>query len=366
MDNTIQKLKDSLIYQMSLGGRELFHSNVWSWLMTQDPVFISVFFPTFDANRWGIKAIKREQMNMDLTIELAAKDGSENQGLYIIENKLKSLPYAEQLNNYTKKAQEQGFHILGKVYTGLRDTLTQTERKDWRFVGYSELANGIAEKNESCLLSETQKAQIREYCANIHCIDKIITQELEKNNDRLVYPNRAELNDTAVRLQDICVKLKGADFADYLRKELRDSSLKIGLSFNRKNATIDIHEFRSESDSAPVLGVQIEETQYRRFAHLKTNNVTGITMDALFEQFADAGWFDRNYDNSRHPKTLFGHPTSMSPKNGKQYDSYKKDGESCLVYQYHNIGDGNNLYSDLTKEIQNDLIQIRSITEAFH
>ena len=36
MTETIEKLNHSLTYQMSLGGRELYHSNVWCWLMKQN------------------------------------------------------------------------------------------------------------------------------------------------------------------------------------------------------------------------------------------------------------------------------------------------------------------------------------------
>jgi len=40
----IKALKDSPLYAMSLGGRELFHSNFWAWLIREDTQFINVFF----------------------------------------------------------------------------------------------------------------------------------------------------------------------------------------------------------------------------------------------------------------------------------------------------------------------------------
>ena len=54
----------------------------------------------------------------------------------------------------------------------------------------------------------------------------------------------------------------------------------------------------------------------------------------------------------------------MKPRNYKKYDSYKKDGESCFVYQYYDIVDENNSYTDLAKQIQDDLARIRHIKEA--
>lgn len=353
MTEAIEKLKHSLTYQMSLGGRELYHSNVWCWLMKQDSAFIRVFFPSFDPEKDKVESIQREWLNMDLVIKLA------NQKIYIIENKLKSLPYSEQLQKYTEKAEAEGCRILGKVYTGVCDTLTKEERKDWDFISYSDIAKGIEKQLECSSLPNEQKAQIREYCNNIYYMIAIVNHELKSSENRLIYSNSDELNDASVRLQDLCVKLKGADFVDYLRKAfVHESSLKITLSFNRKNSTIDIY-YEAETESSPILGIQIEGTQYRRFVLQKTGDANA---DFLFEKYAEKDWFDSHF--SKTQGTVFDHPTTMKPRNYKKYDSYKKDGESCFVYQYYDIVDENNSYTDLAKQIQDDLARIRHIKEA--
>lgn len=351
MTEAIEKLKHSLTYQMSLGGRELYHSNVWCWLMKRDPAFIRVFFPAFDPEKDKVESVQREWLNMDLVIKLA------NQKIYIIENKLKSLPRANQLTDYTQKTENNC--VLGKVYTGVCDTLTKEERKDWNFISYLDIAERIMMQLESSPLSNEQKAQIREYCNNIHCMIEIVTQELESSGDQLIYSCSDELNDPSVRLQDLCIKLKGADFVDYLRKAFtHDSSLKITLSFNRKNSTINIY-YEAEIESSPILGIQIEGTQYRRFVLQKTGDANA---DFLFEKYAEKDWFDSHF--SKTQGTVFAHPTTMKPRNHKKYDSYKKDGESCFVYQYYDIVDENNSYTDLAKQIQDDLARIRHIKEA--
>ncbi len=351
MTEAIEKLKHSLTYQMSLGGRELYHSNVWCWLMKRDPAFIRVFFPAFDPEKDKVESVQREWLNMDLVIKLA------NQKIYIIENKLKSLPRANQLTDYTQKTENNC--VLGKVYTGVCDTLTKEERKDWNFISYLDIAERIMMQLESSPLSNEQKAQIREYCNNIHCMIEIVTQELESSGDQLIYSCSDELNDPSVRLQDLCIKLKGADFVDYLRKAfVHESSLKITLSFNRKNSTIDIY-YEAEIESSPILGIQIEGTQYRRFVLQKTGDANA---DFLFEKYAEKDWLDSHF--SKAQGTVFGHPTTMKPRNYKKYDSYKKDGESCFVYQYYDIVDENNSFIDLAKQIQDDLARIRHIKEA--
>ncbi len=357
MTEAIEKLKHSLIYQMSLGGRELYHSNVWCWLMKRDPAFIRIFFPAFDTEKDKVESIQREWLNMDLVIKFA------NQKIYIIENKLKSLPYSEQLQKYTEKAEAEGYRILGKVYTGVCDTLTKEERKDWNFISYSDIAERIMMQLECSSLPNEQKAQIREYCNNIHCMIEIVTHELKSSGNRLIYSCSDklddELDDPSVRLQDLCTKLKGADFVDYLRKAfVHASSLKITLSFNRKNSTIDIY-YEAETESSPIPGIQIEGTQYRRFVLQKNGDANA---DFLFEKYVEKDWFDSHF--SKAQGTVFGHPTTMKPRNHKKYDSYKKDGESCFVYQYYDIVDENNSYTDLAKQIQDDLARIRHIKEA--
>ena len=166
---------------------------------------------------------------------------------------------------------------------------------------------------ESSPLSNEQKAQIREYCGNIHCMIEIVTHELKSSGNRLTYSCSAELNDASVRLQDLCIKLKGADFVGHLRKAfVHASSLKITLSFNRKNSTIDIY-YEAEIESSPILGIQIEGTQYRRFVLQKNGDANA---DFLFEKYAEKDWFDSHF--SKAQGTVFGHPTTMKPRNHKK------------------------------------------------
>lgn len=40
----IDSIKRSLIYAMSKGSHELFHTNIWAWLIERDHSFIGAFF----------------------------------------------------------------------------------------------------------------------------------------------------------------------------------------------------------------------------------------------------------------------------------------------------------------------------------
>ena len=104
----VDYLKKSMIYQMSLGSKELFHSNVWGWLIENDKNFINVFIPTFEienynkgCNIWS----KREEKNRDILIWL--EDNNGNKQHIVIENKIKNITFIKRF-----LTEEEKYHYL--------------------------------------------------------------------------------------------------------------------------------------------------------------------------------------------------------------------------------------------------------------
>ena len=124
---SVQFLSDSLIFQMSLGSKELFHSNVWAWLIGQDREFIKVFFTDFDEKMYRFISVERETCNRDVIIWLQKQGYTNKDEKYylVIENKIKSLPTKEQLENYTENI--DGNKCLQGVFTGIKNTLERDE-----------------------------------------------------------------------------------------------------------------------------------------------------------------------------------------------------------------------------------------------
>ena len=88
-------VKNSIIPALSNNNHELFHSNLWQWLIEQDHSFVKVFFDKFKIDNY--EEVKREDKHLDLTII----DNDNN--YYIIENKVKSIPSKRQLEEYKTK-----------------------------------------------------------------------------------------------------------------------------------------------------------------------------------------------------------------------------------------------------------------------
>ena len=150
-----EMLKSSLVFAMSKGSHELFHSNIWAWLIEKDSRFARAFFPDI---RGEIESVKREEGNRDLTIWTRV-DGRRR--AYVVENKFKSIPRREQLEEYGEKLDgdfEEGLLVALQIPAGF-------DGGSWRLCTQADVLNGIARvlDNEDVALTQAEKSIIDEY-----------------------------------------------------------------------------------------------------------------------------------------------------------------------------------------------------------
>lgn len=387
-------LKKSLLFRMSLGSKELFHSNVWAWLIEQDPAFIKVFFPEFDDKCYQYRGVSRECWHRDVIIWLEDCDNKKRY-YYVIENKIKSLQDEEQLKRYTED--KDGNTLLGGVFTGIINALktnefslpkkgTETgEGVPWKFVDYGTIAERIREQaRRSARVTALHFLQIDEYCQIIESINGMIQYVLDKSQDRFDYFSSTDKNGENheaeyledLRIKDVYTKLKGADILRALEASLKDSvsaapqgyRLEINQSFHNGKVTLDIRytnreEGREEKDYLTI-GIQLEEYQFRLMVERNGTH----KKEELFNEFCN-GWFDANFDEKAKKRALFkndssengtGYNTSMKQK----YDSYGGNGHgSVFVYQYFNI-EKKCEYNVVFDEIKKYLQKAREIIES--
>jgi hypothetical protein len=318
-DNEIvSELKNSLLYRMSLGSKELFHSNIWAWMMERNQCLIwDVFFKGFKPSNFHHAKISREFKNIDIFIEV-------DNYSFIIENKIKSvavdssqiLKYQEKIDNFRKG-----------IITGIIEP-NFAMPDNWVFLSYKEISNRL--KNYISFFNG-ETSIILEYCKILDDINYLLNMQLTKTKNKLSY-ECSNLID--IRLDDVYKKLKAQDFlSNYLRREIKneilsDYELKTETGFNHKNATIGI--FYQLKKSQFKVGVQIEGSQFRLFVS-DTHNVSD---SEIFNDYVKKGWFDGNYcaDN----RYVFNNKTKMKPSNGR-YNKYKKINDYNFVYQYFDI-----------------------------
>ena len=353
MKEEIQYLKNSPVYAMSLGSKELFHSNFWHWLMTCEDIkpknaFVKIFFDLKDVDK-----IEREQHNRDLTIW-------KNNVAYVVENKIKSVPYKEQLKKYEtdlEKNQSFGCGILTGIFKP--DFMEDDDCNKWKFVSYKEIGEQILEILKQVKCSNFNKSVITEYAKIVLNIYNIITEKL-KNTKKLIQNNDCK-DLEKIRLDDICKKYCAEKFSKYLKQTmlnnlellLKDKTkcrLEISSGFTRKSSYNDFRIYVDETDVQKKfeLGIQIQNGEYR----ISAVRFGKIDNKIVFDEFQKKGWFFpiEKIDNK---KFINGKLTSLRKKDGFcKYETSGNEGYH-FIYQYWNIEDYS--FETLSKEIYEDM-----------
>lgn len=346
--NDISFLKNSLLYQMSLGSKELYHSNIWAWLIEQDSRYIHAFFPDFAFSEYTVRCVSREYHHRDIIVWLQRSCCEQENGYLVIENKIKTLPTVEQLRAYTEDLQHS--KLLGAAFTGIINPLRAVEPVengevsiDWHFVDYLS----IAEQLEQITISSDKHAiqehsdQILEYCTIIRKICSILRAALEQKSGRLDCDFAGHDLDE-IRIADIAVKMKAADFMRFVKENIEKTIpecmqkwIWFGQSFHNKKATLDFRLTRKIDQKAWLsLGIQIEGKQYRLIAE---RNASEYSCEQVYNEFTN-DWFNAQ---------------EKSPSMRSAFCKYS--GEYSFVYQYSDITEQNNSYVQLLEKILIDL-----------
>lgn len=331
-EDTIKKLKKSPIFALTLGAKELCHSNYWAWLIDANNEFAKVFFPNI---KGGIKKVYREKEHMDLVLETSSGD-------YIIENKLKSLPNKEQLEKYHDK--EKNF-VQG-VICGIVEPSFDIPN-GWKFLSYKKIAEGIDKIKASTSLENDQI--LSEYIRVIQNIYSVLNDCNNNIGQKLAYKDFESLSE--IKLDDIAKKLNADKFVKHLNDIIRTQienriknklwKLEISSNFSNKYSLVDIRFIRSKNTSKEMaIGIQIQAGKFERAILTKERK----DEDKLFQQFKALNWFS-DYNNE---KMFLGKQTSQK----KKYCSYKNS-TYLYLYQYFNIQDYS--FENLDKEINRHL-----------
>ena len=88
LKNTVISLKQSLVYTLSLGDKELFHSNVLGWLLeNHNDKGIQPIVKLFINDELEIERVEREKNHFDLCVICHKKNNEADKHFVILENK---------------------------------------------------------------------------------------------------------------------------------------------------------------------------------------------------------------------------------------------------------------------------------------
>lgn len=354
MEKIATKLKTSPLFALSLGGKEISHSNFWEWLINIDidtiHPFIEIFIPKFYENKNKFLEVKREEGHRDLTIYYQSSSG-ENRVVFI-ENKLKSIPTSEQLKNYVSNWKNKKFKFEYGILTGINQTLSES---NWKFLSYSCIAKRINNILRNINLESENSNIIRLYSKDISNIQKLIEYQVSIDEEKYTYIAPSYLEN--VKLGDVYLKYKANEMKNYILQQFeKDSFLqtkwgmpKVGASFNNKKSTISIvYTQIINNEELGIIGVQIEGNQCRMHCGFNSIEYKYNDVNRFFSDMKKLGFLEK------YNKTI-GKIRNKETRLTKEFGRYTdKKTKGVHIYQYWNLEkeyDFSALYEEIKKEL---------------
>lgn len=331
----VEKLRPSLVFAMSKGSHELFHSNIWAWLIEKDSRFARAFFPDIKGE---IEAMKREEGNRDLTIWTRV-DGRRQ--AYVVENKFKSIPRREQLEEYGQK-------LGGDLAEGLLVALQIPAGFDggsWRLCTQADVLNGIARvlDDEDVGLTQAEKSIIDEYIKMTRVLAGVLNGFSESLGCRWPLAGTVSMLED-MKLGDVFQKFKAAEFVGYVNSHPRmnvdgtiDSAMmvdewrrrieelpeytsptrrlrfEVAQGFSNKQALVDFRIVMQQIDNGEWkeragIGIQLQGDAYNRCVYSFDKRKTSKWLDDHFKDnwLEDAEFLNPNL---RLNKSICGYST---------------------------------------------------------
>lgn len=237
----IKSLKKNPIFHMSLGSRELFHSNFLAWLGERHlPTLLNgLLNDNVSPPKWGAaleaKSVEREKHNIDLLVEFKH---SGQECLLAVEVKVKDVLRPTQLSEYDKAIDE----VVGKREIARENvykvalTLTEPSGKfpTWQVVNFQELSKRLLSIDSS--LKGDNEVFLRYYREFIHDLSRLTARVAEVSDASFtelspfaknIFPD-LEINEKLekdLRLHSTFGKLLATRLAHSLTKELTHSDV---------------------------------------------------------------------------------------------------------------------------------------------
>ena len=230
IEKIYDELKNSALFNLSLASKELFHSNFLYWMAQSD----RTSFPSIISNLlgnttldWGNDwIVKREYKNFDLCV---MRHGNGEEFLFVLENKVKSIPRLDQIIEYNKKLEKH--ETCKKLLLSLSDTFPDKEeigKGGWYIKNYSDLADSIdsiiqSHSNSNSNSNSNCNCYVKDYVnfiRNFHDLNSLWQETTLVDNAKFLLDYSAENEDKALLSKDNVVN--GSNPKDQLYEKARE------------------------------------------------------------------------------------------------------------------------------------------------
>ncbi len=282
--STLTEIKKLPIFKLSLGSKELFHSNFLEFLWEYDRnsfiKMINVLLKSYNKSITleSTSNLRREKEHFDLCIFHKAKNGRIIYDL-VLENKVKSLPDKGQLERYfkdIKKNKKAGSKTIFVLLSLAKDFPNKKEiENNWIVVNYKDLADAI---QATSWPKKTGDSYIFDYKEFIEKLDALGDDILNNLNNEYLFQCIERYKEE--RLHDLYYKLRCAQFLALLKDELeKDPRIKgkLPVVFTEHN------QIRKQGKPGFFLNVNIFRGVGQAAVFLYNGNGIGPGMGDIYE-----------------------------------------------------------------------------------
>ena len=372
------------MFRISLGSKELFHSNFLAFLWDCDKqAFLNMIYHLLpEGKKINVSellgkeglTIYREKENLDLCI--CHTENNKDCIDIVIENKVKSIPYIEQLNEYRQTAAKPQYKNSASVTYILLTLATEFPNKeaierDWNIITYDQLVEAIKQYYRKNNMEPRLQQYIEDYT---DFIDKLSAlQIVDQFNDEPFHNPDIIAAYHKKKLSDLYLKQRGSYFICMLLKKITEAQknnrlgkidikqgaksqasgrnvvdnsknaiIYLASGMNRGKSTITIHIYPKESQSSYAL--QIESNQYRHMfiqsgliakrsikVEQNLNTMPFFAQDQL-PKLLQEDWQGRGDFNQYQPDCLYKYVTFEKTTGGQMLDIVVEDIIKVLAY----------------------------------
>ena len=382
--NELEELYKNPMFRISLGSKELFHSNFLAFLWDCDKqAFLNVINDLLPKGKKinvsellgkeGL-TIYREKENLDLCI--CHTENKKDCIDIVIENKVKSIPYIEQLDEYRQTAAKPQYKNSTSVTYILLTLATEFPNKeaierDWNIITYDQLVKAIKQYYHKNNIEPRLQQYVADYTDFIEKLSAL--QIVDKFNDEPFHNPAIIEAYHKKKLSDLYLKQRGSYFICMLLNKITEAQknnrlgkidikqgaksqasgknivehqnntiIYLASGMNRGKSTITIHIYPKQCTSSYAL--QIEGNQYRHMfiqsgliakrnekieQHLK--NMPFFAQDQL-PKLLQEDWQGRGDFNQYQPDCLYKYVTFEKTTGGQMLDIVVEDIIKVLAY----------------------------------